>query len=349
MNLFSTHPPIAGAHPPAAGPLERDEGARRVSERGHDDETPTISTSARDGSSPARSTRPSSRPSRVRAEGAERKLREIQADVPRGASAELDATRERGSSATSSGKVEHQFGGPRHGPARVRRRPRPRDRARARRSRPRPRSSTGSRSRATGSWRRSPSARARADRAGRASRSTRTSPRRSASSPSTIRRTHDTVVQVVRAGYRLGDRVDPAGPGARRAARRLVRRSRRAAPVRPLHAAVHAPPAAARRGLGRDHGLGLRVQSARPRRPAAPADRVASSLTIAARVGVRRAANAASNVINQYYDVENDRINKPDRPLVTGEISMRRRVVVRGRALRGRGRPDVARRRPGPR
>jgi len=32
--------------------------------------------------------------------------------------------------------------------------------------------------------------------------------------------------------------------------------------------------------------------------------------------------NAASNVINQYYDFENDRINKPTRPLITGEISM---------------------------
>lgn len=31
--------------------------------------------------------------------------------------------------------------------------------------------------------------------------------------------------------------------------------------------------------------------------------------------------NAASNVINQYYDVANDRINKPGRPLITGEIS----------------------------
>lgn len=33
--------------------------------------------------------------------------------------------------------------------------------------------------------------------------------------------------------------------------------------------------------------------------------------------------NAASNVINQSYDIENDRINKPDRPLVTGAISLR--------------------------
>jgi 4-hydroxybenzoate polyprenyltransferase len=30
--------------------------------------------------------------------------------------------------------------------------------------------------------------------------------------------------------------------------------------------------------------------------------------------------NAASNVINQIYDFENDRINKPTRPLITGEI-----------------------------
>jgi 4-hydroxybenzoate polyprenyltransferase len=33
--------------------------------------------------------------------------------------------------------------------------------------------------------------------------------------------------------------------------------------------------------------------------------------------------NAASNAINQVYDFENDAINKPDRPLVTGAISMR--------------------------
>ena len=32
--------------------------------------------------------------------------------------------------------------------------------------------------------------------------------------------------------------------------------------------------------------------------------------------------NAASNVINQYYDIENDRLNKPERPLCTGEVSM---------------------------
>jgi 4-hydroxybenzoate polyprenyltransferase len=33
--------------------------------------------------------------------------------------------------------------------------------------------------------------------------------------------------------------------------------------------------------------------------------------------------NAASNAINQIYDLEIDRLNKPDRPLVTGELSVR--------------------------
>jgi geranylgeranylglycerol-phosphate geranylgeranyltransferase len=33
--------------------------------------------------------------------------------------------------------------------------------------------------------------------------------------------------------------------------------------------------------------------------------------------------NAASNAINQIYDLEIDRLNKPDRPLVTGELSIR--------------------------
>lgn len=33
--------------------------------------------------------------------------------------------------------------------------------------------------------------------------------------------------------------------------------------------------------------------------------------------------NAASNAINQIYDLEIDRVNKPNRPLVTGELSLR--------------------------
>ncbi len=32
--------------------------------------------------------------------------------------------------------------------------------------------------------------------------------------------------------------------------------------------------------------------------------------------------NAASNALNQIYDLEIDRINKPSRPLVTGAISI---------------------------
>ncbi len=32
--------------------------------------------------------------------------------------------------------------------------------------------------------------------------------------------------------------------------------------------------------------------------------------------------NAASNAVNQIYDLENDRVNKPARPLVTGELSL---------------------------
>src|SRR5262249_14532716 len=51
------------------------------------------------------------------------------------------------------------------------------------------------------------------------------------------------------------------------------------------------------------------------------------TLAIAATIALGSACaallNAASNVINQCYDVENDRINKPDRPLVAGTISMR--------------------------
>lgn len=38
--------------------------------------------------------------------------------------------------------------------------------------------------------------------------------------------------------------------------------------------------------------------------------------------------NAASNAINQIYDLEIDRVNKPTRPLVTGEMSMREAWVA---------------------
>lgn len=38
--------------------------------------------------------------------------------------------------------------------------------------------------------------------------------------------------------------------------------------------------------------------------------------------------NAASNAINQIYDLEIDRVNKPTRPLVTGEMSMRQAWIA---------------------
>jgi 4-hydroxybenzoate polyprenyltransferase len=40
------------------------------------------------------------------------------------------------------------------------------------------------------------------------------------------------------------------------------------------------------------------------------------------------AMNAASNIVNQIADLEIDRKNKPDRPLVTGEISLKRAWTV---------------------
>jgi 4-hydroxybenzoate polyprenyltransferase len=44
-------------------------------------------------------------------------------------------------------------------------------------------------------------------------------------------------------------------------------------------------------------------------------------LTIALGSACAALLNAASNVINQVYDFENDKVNKPTRPLITGEIS----------------------------
>ncbi len=38
--------------------------------------------------------------------------------------------------------------------------------------------------------------------------------------------------------------------------------------------------------------------------------------------------NAASNILNQLYDLENDRINKPERPLPKGEVTERETIVL---------------------
>ena len=56
-----------------------------------------------------------------------------------------------------------------------------------------------------------------------------------------------------------------------------------------------------------------------------PRDPWTSALFINMAIGALMAAvlNAASNALNQIYDLEIDRINKPNRPLVTGEVSIR--------------------------
>lgn len=38
--------------------------------------------------------------------------------------------------------------------------------------------------------------------------------------------------------------------------------------------------------------------------------------------------NAASNILNQLYDIENDRVNKPERPLPAGEVTEKETVVL---------------------
>lgn len=56
-----------------------------------------------------------------------------------------------------------------------------------------------------------------------------------------------------------------------------------------------------------------------------PDRRVTLSLILTIVLGSACAAflNAANNAINQIYDLEIDRVNKPERPLVTGELSLR--------------------------
>jgi geranylgeranylglycerol-phosphate geranylgeranyltransferase len=56
-----------------------------------------------------------------------------------------------------------------------------------------------------------------------------------------------------------------------------------------------------------------------------PARAVTASVILTVALGSLCAAflNAANNTLNQIYDLEIDRINKPNRPLVTGEVSIR--------------------------
>ena len=57
-----------------------------------------------------------------------------------------------------------------------------------------------------------------------------------------------------------------------------------------------------------------------------PARRITWAVVVTVAIGslCASAMNAASNVVNQIADLEIDRRNKPQRPLVTGEISIRR-------------------------
>ena len=57
-----------------------------------------------------------------------------------------------------------------------------------------------------------------------------------------------------------------------------------------------------------------------------PARRVTWAVILTVAIGSLCASlmNAASNIVNQIADLEIDRRNKPDRPLVTGEIAIRR-------------------------
>jgi len=61
-----------------------------------------------------------------------------------------------------------------------------------------------------------------------------------------------------------------------------------------------------------------------------PARRVTGAVVLTVLIGslCASAMNAASNIVNQIADLEIDRRNKPDRPLVTGEIAIRRAWVV---------------------
>ncbi|HKD16967.1 MAG TPA: UbiA family prenyltransferase [Thermoanaerobaculia bacterium] len=61
-----------------------------------------------------------------------------------------------------------------------------------------------------------------------------------------------------------------------------------------------------------------------------PARRVTGAVVLTVLIGslCASAMNAASNIVNQIADLEIDRRNKPDRPLVTGQIAIRQAWVV---------------------
>ena len=75
-----------------------------------------------------------------------------------------------------------------------------------------------------------------------------------------------------------------------------------------------------------------------------PAHRVTWSVVLTVALGSLCASfmNAASNAINQIYDLEIDRLNKPDRPLVTGALSRARGLDLHLDLLRPGARPHLA-------
>ena len=142
--------------------------------------------------------------------------------------------------------------------------------------------------------------------------------------------------------------VDRGGLGNRgRAARELARRDARSARYpEQRHAELHqhcrrGVDRRSRRHLARMKKLALLLEFSRPFTLLAPALGFASgaataygaqpreawslALVLYPVIGLTMAAvlNAASNALNQIYDLEIDRINKPKRPLADGRLSMR--------------------------
>ena len=78
---------------------------------------------------------------------------------------------------------------------------------------------------------------------------------------------------------------------------------------------------------------------------AAPRESWSPDLLLYPVIGLVMAAvlNAASNALNQIYDLEIDRINKPKRALPSGRLLARRRLGVHARRLRRRARARVVR------
>jgi geranylgeranylglycerol-phosphate geranylgeranyltransferase len=82
---------------------------------------------------------------------------------------------------------------------------------------------------------------------------------------------------------------------------------------------------------------------------AAPPSAWSWTLLLYPAIGALMAAvlNAASNALNQIYDLEIDRINKPGRPLTSGRLRMRDAWVFTGCAYGAALLPGSSRRRAG--